>query len=255
MTLKMKDALEKIWAEYKGLPDFVKENGFLFCENSTQKDVLIVGINPSFRKEDRKDIWHYSFHNAIKGNDPHWSCMLEIVGNIDINKVAYLDLFYFRKKDQKESLNSILKSESGISFLAEQLELTMKCIETVIRPNVIVVKNKGAWGFFGKHRKGDKGVWMGYDLEKVEIEDEKYLGYGELYRITGLAKSKERIAKDIEHTNLNGSYILFSKYPNRPLTPREKEYPIRYNVRRPFNPNLIWHLLDKQAISACEKKG
>ncbi len=227
----------------------------MFCENSTQKDVLIVGINPSFREEDKKDVWHYPFLDAIKKEDPHWSRMREIIGHIGINKVTYLDLFYFRKKDQKESLDSILKSEAGISFLAKQLELTMRCIETVIHPKVIVVKNKGAWGFFGKYKKGDKKVWMGYDLKKVEIEDEKYQGYGELYRITGLTNSKERIAKDIEQTNLNGSYILFSKYPNRPLTSREKEFPIRYNVRRPFNPNLIQHLLDKQAISACEKKG
>lgn len=57
---------------------------------------------------------------------------------------------------------------------------------------------------------------MGYKFEFIQN-----MNCGELFRITGLLNSNERIAPEITETNLKGSFVLFSQHINQ-YTPIEK---------------------------------
>lgn len=103
----------------------------------------------------------------------------------------------------------------GIHFLVDQLQITQKLIEEVIKPKVIIVKNRESAAYWGK--LADKGlIWMGYSFKLIESYE-----YGDLYKIDGLLESKERICQDIKTTNLKGTMVLFSQHINQ-YTKREK---------------------------------
>lgn len=130
-------------------------------------------------------------------------------------RTAYLDIFYFRERNQKILKDEILKRNFGISFIIDQLRVTQKTIEEIIQPKVIIVKNKESAAYWGKY--ADKGlIWMGYQLEKIELFD-----CGELYRINGFIDNPERINKEFSETKLKNSLILFSQHINQ-YTKREK---------------------------------
>lgn len=65
---------------------------------------------------------------------------------------------------------------------------------------------------------------MGYDLQFI-----KQTNTGDLYRITGLLNSSQRIAPEIKETNIKDSLILFSQHINQ-FTPSEKR-PTEQTVR------------------------
>ncbi len=222
--MNIENRLIEIWNKYsdKNIPNEIKERGFVFCENNNQKDILITGINPSFRKSDSINSYiSFNFLESIKGKyDNYWSPLKKMLFNEELNinlidKSSYLDILYFREQNQKILKNKILKTSDGIHFIAEQLNLTQHIIEYIIQPRLIVVKNKESQAYWGKF--ADKNIfWMGYEFEFIE---NSY--YGELFKIKGLHKSKERVANEITETNLKGTYVLFSYHINQ-YTSKEK---------------------------------
>lgn len=208
--------LAEIWSEdYIGtLPAPVKERGYWFVDN-IQKEILITGINPSYREGKPigplpcpiEDIWKNKKH------DNYWSPIIKMLndGEIDLrNKADYLDIFYFREQDQRLLNDKILSSPNGVRFVADQLNLTMHIIEEVVKPKLIIIKNKESWAYFGKLFKEKGWVWMGYQFEHI-----LNLECGELCRIKGLLESQERIAPEIKQTNLIGTFALFTKHINQ----------------------------------------
>ena len=214
----IREMLNSIWGQdyINRLPEFVKERGFVYSINSSQKDILITGINPSFRKDADLISSGFDFQNTLRDEkwDNYWSPIIKIVydrdNNVDLKRrSAYLDIFYFREKEQKELKNGILKSPTGVRFLVDQLKITQYVIEEIIKPKVIVVKNKESAAYWGK--LAEQGiVWMGYQLDYIQS-----LVCGEIYKISGLLNSKERIAPELNDTNLKGSFILFSQHINQ----------------------------------------
>ncbi len=211
------------------LPMFVKERGFVFSENQIEKDILITGFNPSFlenEKEKREDekgkIDSFNFHDVLRAKKPgkYFSSLKKLIfdpgNNIDlINRTAYVDIFYFREKNQSSFKKDILKSPAGIRFAVDQLNLTQHAIEDVIKPKVIIVKNKESAAYWGK--LASKGlIWMGYQLDFIDN-----LLCGELFKISGLLNSPERIAPEITDTNLKDSLVLFSQYRNQYTSKKE----------------------------------
>lgn len=233
----MQDRLHKIWSQdyINELPESVKERGFFFSENHIAKDILITGFNPSFRAGDDINSHSFDFQCTLKDTkwDNYWSSLKKIiydpVNNIDLReKTAYLDIFYFREKEQILFKKHILTSQGGIRFAIDQMNLTQHTIENTIKPKVVIVKNRESAAYWGK--LANKGfIWMGYHLDFVQD-----LACGELFRISGLLDSAERISPEIRDTNLKNSLILFTHHINQ-YTPKEK---------RP-TASLINDLLDK----------
>lgn len=243
--MNINDTLNNIWSQdyINNLPEFIKERGFAFSENKVQKDILITGINPSFRQKDKIDLRSFNFQQTVINPkwDIYWSPLKDIIfdpgKNIDLRiQSSYLDIFYFKEKDQKKIKNEIIISNEGVRFLAEQLVVTQYIIEEIISPKIIIVKNRESAAYWGKF--AEKGIiWMGYQFDFIQSYE-----CGELYKITGLINSIERVSPDIKETKLMNSYILFSQHINQ-FTKKEKR------------PTAIFlsELLQKQKHSLSEK--
>lgn len=222
--MNTKEKLNNLWNKdfINQLPDFIKERGFVFSENNSQKEILITGINPSFRKDADLGNFSFDFQKTLKEEkyDNYWSPLKKIVYDpenlIDLReKSAYLDIFYFREKEQNKLKKEILKNNKGIQFLVEQLKITQQTIENVIKPKLIIVKNKESAAYWGK--LSEIGIiWMGYKLNFA-----KSYVCGDLYKISGLLESNERISSEIIETNLKDSLILFTEHISQ-YTKKEK---------------------------------
>lgn len=211
----MKNRLEEIWnSEYIDfLPSVIKERGFNYSINNEQKDILITGINPSYRNNAQPGNCDFNFRVIANENhyDVYWSSLKKIVSDkeleIDlIQNTAYLDIFYFRETNQNFLKKEILNIPQGLDFVIDQIELTQQIVETIIKPKLIIVKNKESAAYWGKYAN-DGLIWMGYDLELI-----KTLESGDLYRIKGFHNSSERVNKEIKTTNLKNSLIFFTQH-------------------------------------------
>ena len=228
--------IKEIWDKpyMKELPSWVSGRRYRYAD-PIKADLLITGINPSFRKDkDNKDLPDELRHGPAKVNftltkyDNYWGPLSKMIDDDLKGCFDYLDIFHFWEKDQVKLQKEILcKGESGILFIADELNLTQHIIEDVIKPKLILVKNKESWAYWGKI---DGYVWMGYEFEKV-----KDFPCGELCKIIGL-QSKDRIAPEIEETCLKGCYVLFSKHINQ-FTKRE-ERPTSDLLKKILNNNF-----------------
>ena len=142
-------------------------------------------------------------------------------GAIDLrNRADYLDIFYFREQDQRFLNDKILSKPNGIRFVVDQLNLTMHIIEDIVKPKLMIIKNKESWAYFGRLFNEKGWVWMGYKFEHIQNMD-----CGELCRISGLLDSKERIAPEVKQTNLIGTFVLFTKHINQYTALNERPTP------------------------------
>jgi len=214
--------LSDIWRKYQlsELPKTILERGYNYSINENCRDILVTGMNPSFRKGDTEGNCCYDFNLIMQSSkyDTYWTSLKKMLCDENINllnKTAYLDLFYYREKKQLILTKEILPNALGLSFIYDQLNLTQKIIENIIKPKVIIVKNKESGVYWGK--LANKSIfWMGYKLYFLENTI-----YGELYRINGIIETKERICPEITNSNLEDALILFSVHINH-FTPKEK---------------------------------
>lgn len=196
----MKNQIEKtladIWSKYKGslVGSRTYDRGFVYSIPKPS-DILITGINPS----DNGLPSHFFYFDDT--NYPYFNKLKKIAPN-----AAYLDLFNIR--GEQNCITEIAKLPMGLDFLADQLSQTQHLIENIVKPKLILVFNKGSWGYWG-FDPNPSIVWMGYDFEFV-----KELEFGKLMRIKGLKISSMRISQDIVTTNLNDCLVYFSKYLN-----------------------------------------
>ncbi len=151
--MDIKKRLDEIWgADYLNAlsPEAktVLERGYVFYNNEERKDLLITGINPSFREEESKGRLGFNTTKLLEReakHDVYWSPIRKMLYNQDIDLIAqtaYLDIFYFREKEQTFLKRELLSQPEGIRFIVDQLNLTMHTIEEVIQPKLIIVKNK-----------------------------------------------------------------------------------------------------------------
>ena len=212
----------EIWSKdyIATLPVQIKDRGFDYSENESQKDILITGINPSFNPQERPNK-SFKFSDILFDRVPqsrYWNPIKKMLldANYDFRaESAYLDLFYFREQDQNFLRHDILTNPMGIPFIVDQLNLTQHIIEDVIRPKCIIIANKESAAYWGK--LANEGIiWMGYNLQFI-----KRLKTGDLYRVTGLLNSSQRIGPEFKDTNIKDSLILFSQHINQ-FTPSEK---------------------------------
>lgn len=211
------EELSMLWEKYSGkfanaCLNEILERGYCFSEVA-RKDVLVVGINPSFRQSETDEVKNAKVipfsYDERKYKDSYYRQIRHFVGVLD-DKTAYMDLFNYRETAQKK-LFSFLRDKMGVTFLAENLLITQLQIEQVIQPHLIVVKNRDAWMFFGRYaveRHYQEAVWMGYVLEKVQDTP-----CGEAFRVVGLVDNTQRVSfYMLNETNLIGTIILFTKH-------------------------------------------
>lgn len=168
-----------------------------------KSDILITGINPSFREGSSEVPISYKLSDAKHS----YFTTLRKIAPVHNGHTSYLDLFHFKNTEQAILSKFYLEKDLGLSFLAEQLNLTQHIIEW-IAPKVILVMNKGSWGFWGKE---SNCTWMGYEMEMLN----ESLNFGQLCQISGLRLNNDRVAPEIGQTSLKGTKVYFSRHLNR----------------------------------------
>ena len=227
--------IREIWNKpyMKELPSWVSRRRYRYAD-PIKADLLITGINPSFRPNDNENLPDEYRHGSAKDNfflakyDNYWGPLSKMIDEELKDRFDYLDIFHFWEKDQYKLRKEILCiGESGRQFIADELNLTQHIIEDFIQPHLILVKNKESWAYWGKVAGY---VWMGYEFEKVNDYP-----CGELCKIVGLQKN-DRISPEIEDTCLKECYVLFSRHINQ-YTKRE-ERPTSDLLKKILNNNF-----------------
>ena len=136
------------------------------CANVEPNEILFIGINPSYIKNDKKESFTYDVKQAVNDYPKHYKHFQKLLSNTKYKKKwSYIDLFYFRETDQKK-VDLIIKNE--ISFIVEQLRLTNKIIKQ-INPKIIIVANSKANNYFGINKLLKNGeytnIWYGLEFE------------------------------------------------------------------------------------------
>lgn len=188
----------KMWDKYKTIGD-IMGRGFAACYIEKQKDILLLGFNPQVGITESDSV--YSFPFRIQG---YWGDINKMINAPGLNlkrNTQYLDLFAFRESNQEVAIKEVIQNPALFPYVVEQVSLTQEFIETIVIPRVIVIKDKASWAFFGKL---SQFTWMGYSFEHF-----KDTPCGEVCIITGFTPKKDRINKQIEHTSLEGTRVLF----------------------------------------------
>lgn len=233
----MQEALEELWEKYKSefkieMSDQAKnlgeilDRGMVWAENDSERtEMLVTGINPSARQKDpefKKESFRY--HEVLQRDSYYAAIKRKLLGDDLNDKAGYLDLFAVRETVQSR-MSRFIKHPVGLSFVAEHLAITQKEIER-LHPQMIIVKNKGSWMFWGLDAKqiADKwtNVWMGYTFDQIPGYEDVAGRPWKVRRITGLLDASDRVGKDIKETRLIGTVVLFTchlqylKKENRP---------------------------------------
>lgn len=209
-TSNIEDRIKKIeekyyilWGKYGHLNE-IMNRGFAACKINRQSDILIVGFNPSYPPNSPKGNHFYPFPDSMNGFWGRVNGML-VSDNVNLKpRAAYLDMFAFRETDQNTGLNQIVCNSESFDYVVDQVSLIQDCIENIIKPRFIIIKNKAAWAFWGKEIQY---TWMGYDFKHIEDTP-----YGELCVIEGFRNDNDRINKHLTSTALLGTYVLFTTH-------------------------------------------
>lgn len=222
----MEKALEELWEKYKSefsveMSDKAKDQGkildkgMVWAENDSEKiKILVTGINPSARQKD-PEFFKKSFRYHEVQYDPYYAEISKNLLGDDLNdKAGYLDLFAVRETVQSR-MSEFIKHPVGLSFVAEHLAITQKEIER-LHPQLIIVKNKGSWMFWGLDAKqiADEwtNVWMGYTFDKIPGYEDVAGRPWKVRRITGLLDTPDRVGKEVRETYLVGTVVLFTSH-------------------------------------------
>lgn len=145
---------------------------YLFPQIEANKDLLFIGINPSY-KEEHSDHQSYTIDERVN-NLSYFNTFNKFAADIKLKDGSsitwtHIDLLFFRETNQKEIYN-ILSKTNGPEFIFEQLKVADKLIKYA-NPKVIIVCNALARLFLGKEKlvekktNNDVNVWMNYKFE------------------------------------------------------------------------------------------
>ncbi len=240
--LDLSAEFEKIWSS-ENIEELLKTNNdkqliseilkrrYLYFDDVLRSNIkiLIVGFNPSCRDKDDKplDTPFIPFSKIInecrnrsiyptKKWDTYWSRISEMLADSCTNLhdiTAYWDLFSFREKTQSNFKKHILTEEPS-KFIIGHIQLAQRIIE-IVKPQLIIVKNKEAWAYFGKYFSKlycDKETglrWMNYMFSPIE---EFPCAETEVRRITGIHQGN---VSGLSNTELIGTKVLFMKHINQ----------------------------------------
>lgn len=214
MNKTLEQNLRALWQKYDGKCKNQKLNEILargFCYSGVEGEhpILVTGINPSYRQGDpaaANYVCDFDLQERIASGDSYFTTFANLFPVGRRHQMAYLDLLNFRETDQN-SVWKFCKDPVGLPFIVDNLRVSQFAIEQIVRPRLIMVKNKGSWCFWGKDASEAGNIWLGYRLERVE-----QYPCGDLCRIIGLWEHPDRINGDtIFETHLKGTLILFTR--------------------------------------------
>ena len=211
-----KERLQKLWDKYKGQMTSGELNAILdrgICYSKIEKmhRILVTGMNPSFRQGDsarENFVCEYEYPGVVEGGEDRYFLAFDKLFPEEYKQeVTYMDLLNFRETDQ-QMVWKFCNDPKGLELVAENLRLNQLFMEQVVHPQLIMVKNRGSWCFWGKEATADANIWMGYRFEHLEA-----LPCGELCRITGLVDHPDRVSyNELLETNLKGTLVLFTSH-------------------------------------------
>lgn len=188
-------ALDELWdtSLNKNIYPEILKRGYAVPENIGKADLLIIGINPSFGESHNDNTRKYKhtfarFERLKESQNitQYWKRIFKFIPQD--TKCEHLDLFTIRETKQDE-INKIGSNSLGLDFLVKHMWITQQMIENVIKPKLIVLANRGAGAYLGKH---PQYTWIGYDLEPYCIEGLETINSpkeeGELCSIAGFKK-------------------------------------------------------------------
>ena len=211
------------------------KRGFWFPVNPSPAEVLITGINPSFRGGESHTQSPVPVRVIIDNPqyDTYWTTAKRIVFEdrkdrpgygLDFrDKSAFMDLFYFREKNQKCIGNTILHwpDKSGVSFMADQLRVSQERIER-LKPKVIVIKNTESQTYWGKLNSPEREcIWMGYEFTSIPFHGHPRW---EVARITGI-NTKNISGLLSSELVRQGTVVLFAQHINQYTSVEERPTP------------------------------
>lgn len=221
----MEKALEELWEKYKSefsveMSDKAEElgeildRGMVWAENDAERtEILVTGINPSYPEESKKESFSFKYHE-VQDTRYYAEIRKKLLGDYLNDKAGYLDLFAVRETVQSR-MSRFIKYPVGLSFVAEHLAITQKEIER-LHPQLIIVKNKGSWMFWGLDAKqtADEwtNVWMGYTFGQIPGYEDVAGRPWKVRRITGLLDTPDRVGKEVRETYLVGTVVLFTSH-------------------------------------------
>lgn len=226
--------IQEIWEEkyITDIPSEIKERGWCYSDDvlRIKPRILIIGFNPSFRETDSICPVHFSVQSILKSCksrrnpngewDTYWSPICNMLCDDDIDlrdTTAYWDLFSFREKNQSLFKKHILSSTPS-EFVIKHIQLAQRIIEEC-HPELIIVKNKEAWGFFGYFYENGNHTnlcdirWMNYRYEDSGTIHCGDAGY-ELKKIIGIHDGYDLQSIDGTSTELTGTRVLFMPHIN-----------------------------------------
>lgn len=215
--MRLSDKLTRVWQDHeKNLPSKLRERRYCYCENSEQKDILFLGLNPSFSDNALKQAVKYNARsqwNVDLKENIHFkrmlSCLEHRLFRIDlIDDFAYADLLYYRTNDQVSMVNRLIDDVNGLMFLEDQLVVTQQLIENTIRPKVIILSSWEVANFFGLLGKNGEFTWLGYDLELIAYTESEH----PVYQIKGIIDDRALPDVFAQETNLVGTYVICYPY-------------------------------------------
>lgn len=226
---KVDGALDSLFQKYLSKFDApelreIVSRRYVYSKVDINSKVLIMGFNPSYPKNKNfADHRSYDFKNNEVKNYPYFKKLHALFKDYQKElQPGYLDLFYHRHSKQIK-IKEFLNDEHGLLFLCEQLMITQQILESVT-PRIIFLFNKQGANFLGKNKKSypsnkGKNIWLGYDFEATEVSG--------LFTIKGFVNSDERINTQQTKTNLEGSYVYFSRF-----LPRDKDSEEMNRIRK-----------------------
>lgn len=143
------------------------QRGFVWSQIEP-KDVLFVGLNPSFPKDAQCGSFSFDPQQAVRVYPRFFKPFQNLADACGVgDNWTYLDLLFIRETSQRKVID-LLKTEEGVQFIIRQLQLSMGLIER-LRPKLIIVCNAAAVNFFGVRatidEHGEHNIWMGYEFE------------------------------------------------------------------------------------------
>lgn len=222
-------SLSLLWHKYKSntyMPKFVHKRRYCYSLNQSQRDILVLGLNPSLVKTYKNKSIFFNidkvFENITKSKppDPYFKRFLDLLnaGNKKKKNLAYADLLYYRTKAQKRYFNYFTKHLDGILFLEDQLQISQEVIEKIIKPKVILATCWEVLLLLGLFQESNYTNWLGYDLKMVGYTSTNQ----RIYRIQGVVDDPCTSDIFLKHTNLIGTYVIC--YSELSINNKSEEY-------------------------------
>lgn len=217
--MNIQQLVSKVWGNTSipsGVPEVVLDRKYCFCANDQQKDILVLGLNPPYTDESVAGPVKFTYLKDPAQRyayNPYFTRVTDMVtseeSQIDfVPHIAYADLFYHRESNSLALLDVLLDHLDGRIFLIEQLGITQKLIEEVIKPKVIIANSWTVALFMGFYGMDADSPWYGYDFEFVEYTKSGH----KVYRIKGIVDDSTMMDDFVKQTNLVGTYFICNPY-------------------------------------------